>query len=76
MELTWPQFRSLNNIRILTEQEQIRQYYSYLDSLANERLRQNKGPILQGALVEPFSGYLLQENFDYILQEDGSRIYL
>ena len=26
--------------------------------------------------VEPFSGFLLQENDFYLLQEDGSRIYL
>ena len=26
--------------------------------------------------IEPFSGFLLQENDFYLLQEDGSRIYL
>lgn len=26
--------------------------------------------------VQQFSGFILQENRDYLLQEDGSRIYL
>jgi hypothetical protein len=26
--------------------------------------------------IQPHSGFILQENFDYLLQEDGSRIYL
>ena len=26
--------------------------------------------------TQPLSGFLLQENGDYLLQEDGSRIYL
>lgn len=26
--------------------------------------------------IQPYSGFLLQENGDYLLQEDGSRIYL
>lgn len=26
--------------------------------------------------IQPYSGYLLQENGDFLLQEDGSKIYL
>ena len=75
MELNWPQFKNQSHIRILNENEQVRQYYFYLDALSNERLRQNKGP-KRAQLVEPVpSGFLLQENSDYILQEDGSKIH-
>ena len=73
MEYTWQQFRNLNHIRILTESEQMRQYRFYLDALANERYRQNKGvrqPVLQ------VLGFLLQEDLFLIQQEDGSGIFI
>jgi hypothetical protein len=63
-ELTWPQFKRLNHIRNLTEQQQVREYRFYLDALSNERLRQSKGQTC----------FLLQENKFYLLQEDGNRI--
>ena len=78
MELTWQQFRNKDNIRILTESEQMRQYRFYLEALSNERFRQNKGP---GSTqiqtpTQPAEGFLLQEDGDYLLQEDGTRILL
>jgi len=73
MELTWIQFRNLNHIRILTENEQIRQYRFYLDALANERIKQNKGP---RQLRLQITGFLLQEDLSLIQQEDGSGIYI
>lgn len=73
MELTWPQFRNQNHIRILNENEQVRQYYFYLDALANERIRQNKGP---RQLRLQITGFLLQEDLFLIQQEDGSGIYI
>ena len=73
MELTWQQFRNLNNIRILTESEQIKQYHFYLDRLTNERIRQNKGP---KQLRIQVTGFLLQEDLFLIQQEDGSGIYI
>ena len=72
MELTWQQFRNLNHIRILTENQQIRQYRFYLDALANERYRQNKGP----RFATGIDGFLLQEDLFTILQENGSGIYI
>ena len=63
-ELTWPQFKRLNHIRNLTEQQQVREYRFYLDALSNERLRQNKGQTC----------FLVQENKFFLLQEDGNRI--
>lgn len=73
MELSWQQFRNQTHIRILNENEQIRQYRFYLDSLANERIRQNKGP---KQLRLQITGFLLQEDLFLIQQEDGSGIYI
>ena len=73
MELTWIQFRNQNHVRILTESEQIRQYRFYLDALANERIKQNKGPKKLRLLI---TGFLLQEDLFLIQQEDGSGIYI
>ena len=74
MELNWPQFKNQSHIRILNENEQVRQYYFYLDSLANERIRQNKGPKKSSRVV--ITGFLLQENLSLIQQENGSGIYI
>lgn len=73
MELTWQQFRNQTHIRMLNENEQIRQYRFYLDSLANERIRQNKGP---KQLRLQVTGFLLQEDLFLIQQENGSGIYI
>lgn len=74
MELTWVQFRNQSHIRILNENEQVRQYHFYLDALSNERLRQNKGPRRQSREIA--TGFLLQENLFLIQQEDGYGIYI
>lgn len=70
-ELTWQQFRNQSHIRILNENEQIRQYRFYLDGLSNQIQKQSKGekPIR-------IIGFLLQENLSLIQQEDGSGIYI
>jgi len=68
MELTWKQFRNQNHIRILNESEQIRHYRFYLDALSNELITQNKGPRIDG--------FLLQEDLFTILQENNSGIYI
>lgn len=74
-EYTWPQFKKLNNIRLLSEQEQVRQYYFYLDKLANERMKQNKGRRVKTTPTPPAEEeFLLQEDLFNILQEDTSRI--
>ena len=75
MELTWQQFRNQSNIRILTENEQIRQYRFYLEALAEQNFRQNKGPVQRPLRVQ-IAGFLLQENLFLIQQEDGSGIYI
>ena len=75
MELTWKQFRNQNHIRTLNENEQIRQYRFYLETLAEENYRQNKGPV-QRELRLQITGFLLQEDLFLIQQEDGSGIYI
>ena len=74
MELTWQQFRNQNHIRILNENEQIRQYRFYLDTVSNQIVNQNKGP--QSSRPVIVTGLLLQENLFLIQQENGSRIYI
>jgi hypothetical protein len=72
-EYSWQQFRNLNHIRLLSESEQIRQYHFYLDSLANERYKQVKGP---HSLTLQAVGFLLQEDYNLILQENNSGIFI
>ena len=74
MELTWQQFRNQNHVRILNENEQIRQYRFYLDEYTNEITKQNKGAKKQPRVT--ISDFLLQENLSQILQEDNSGIYI
>jgi len=76
MELTWKQFISLNYIKNLPLNEQAKRYRYYLEELSSMNNYQNKGPLTDSIPVQPFSGFLLQENGFYILQEDGSKIYL
>jgi len=64
IEYSWHQFKSLPEVRILKESEQQRRYYFYLDALANERFRQNKGD----------TNFILQENGFFLLQENGNRL--
>jgi hypothetical protein len=75
MEISWQQFRNQNHIRVLNENEQIRQYRFYLEALAEQNYRQNKGPVSR-KLRETVQGFLLQEDRSLIQQEDGSGIYI
>jgi len=75
MELTWQQFRNQNHVRILNENEQIRQYRFYLDQVSNQLRQQNKGP-KQKQLRLQITGFLLQEDLFLIQQENGSGIYI
>jgi hypothetical protein len=71
-ELTWPQFTQLYEIAKLPLNEQVKYYNQYLYDLSLSRqnwlLSQNKGPLKE---VENF---LLQENLDFLLQENGFKI--
>lgn len=76
MEYTWKQFITLSSIKNLPLNEQVKRYRFYLEELSSQIYNQNKGPTTDIIPVVPLSGYLLQENGFYILQEDGSKIYL
>ena len=41
-------------------------FYNYVKS----------GGSVEIEIIEPYSGFLLQENGDFLLQENGDRIYL
>lgn len=72
-EYSWQEFQKLNHINNLPLNEQVRQYNFYLDSLANQRMWQNKGkPSQQSTPQETF--LILQENSDYVLQENGDKL--
>ena len=77
-EILWPKFKTLNEIRNLPAQEQIRRYNIYLEQLNNARFynwytHQPKGDRPKQIINE---GFLQQEDLFYILQEDGSKIYV
>lgn len=67
--LSWNQYKKLNENRNLNENVILKKYQIYL---GNFQLREFlKDPIGGSSLP-----YLLQENGFYLLQEDGSKIYL
>ena len=76
MELTWPQFRELPHVQILSESEQQSQYYFYLDNLANViiNLRRAGGGKPRSDGDSPDHEYLITEDGLYILTEDGQKI--
>lgn len=48
--------------------------YNFLLNFYLQTLKNGGGEV--ETPTQPFSGFILQENGDYLLQEDGSRIYL
>ena len=82
-EISWPQFKKLNNIRYLSLNEQIDQYNQYLTELNHQRqcyiqqinwLECNKGGKKKETLQD--LGFLLQEDGFNILQEDNNKIII
>ena len=82
IEIPWQTFIMLPEMRKLSLNEQRLQYHYYIQSF--ERTRQNLHIQTLNTVPDaglspldiPRSSFLLQENGDYILQEDGSRIRL
>lgn len=76
-EISWPQFKSLNEIRNLSLNEQVSKYNQYLYELSEARhswiVYQNKGP---KQLTLQNVGFLLQEDLFNLQQEDGSNIFI
>ena len=78
-EITWPQFRQLREVQNLSERDKVRHYNFYLDQLNTARFNywyshQPKGSPQQPIII--LEGFLQQENLSYILQENGSKIYI
>lgn len=83
---TWKEFLNEKSDGKKSYQELTRDYYLYMQQ-EEVPILPDYGFLLSfynyiksgGSLdttIQPFDGYLLQENFDYLLQEDGSKIYL
>jgi len=76
-EILWPQFVKLDWVSKLPLNEQVQQYNTYLDELTAVRHKYYIEYQMKGSgprIVN--SGFLQQEDLFYILQEDGSKIYV
>jgi poly(3-hydroxyalkanoate) synthetase len=87
-QLSWQEYLTLNEGSKSLEElmrdyqlyqiqtEQLPQYsYNFLLNFFLQNHKGNGG-ILEEETIQPFSGFILQENGDYLLQENGDRIYL
>lgn len=74
-ELTWKEFIHQHHIRNLPLQEQMKKYHYYQEALSQEIYRQNKGR--RDVIVTPSTPdtyFILQEDNDFLLQENGSKL--
>lgn len=75
----WQHFRQLKEVRDLTIDQQVRMYNEYINELQHNMYAAwlNRGGGFTGGVVGPVQeGFLQQEDLFYILQEDGSKIYV
>lgn len=75
----WQHFRQLKEVRDLTIDQQVRMYNEYINELQSNMYAAwlNRGGAEQVGVIGPVSeGFLQQEDLNYILQEDGSKIYV
>jgi hypothetical protein len=75
----WQHFRQLKEVKGLTMDQQVRMYNEYVNELQSNMYAAwlNRGGVAQVGIVGPgLEGFLQQENLNYILQEDGSKIYV
>ena len=80
-EIHWLNFRKLPEIQPLSLNEQTRRYNLYINELTYERNAylhwlegHKKGPKTTEETPPVEDAFLLQENGDYLLQEDGSKL--
>lgn len=71
-EIPWLHFVKLNHVRKLSLSEQVQAYRQHLCEI--EQIRACGGASKTKRIV--LDGFLQQENLFYILQEDGSKIYI
>ena len=79
-DITWLQFSQLPQIKRLPIQEQIQRYNILVEELCAMKMHYSMkecggGSASAGKTIVQ-EGFLQQENLYYILQEDGSKIYV
>jgi len=75
----WQHFRQLKEVRDLTIDQQVRMYNEFLNELFYNEYAAwlTRGGASQVGVIGPVNeGFLQQENLNYILQEDGFKIYV
>lgn len=76
----WQHFRQLKEVRNLTIDKQVQMYNEFLNDLFyNEYsawLNRGGAGVQTGVIGPVQEGFLQQEDLFYILQEDGSKIYV
>lgn len=78
-EISWLQFSQLPSIKRMPLQEQIQRYNLLVEQMCMMRMHQYMNEC--GGASKPArriisEGFLQQEDLFYILQEDGSKIYV
>ena len=77
-EISWPHFSQLPQIKKLPLQEQIYRYNILVEEICamkmHHSMKECGGASKTKTIVA--EGFLQQENLFYILQEDGSKIYV
>lgn len=75
----WQHFRQLREVKDLTIDQQVKMYNEYINELQYNMYAAwlNRGGGAQVGVIGPVQeGFLQQEDLFYILQEDGSKIYV
>lgn len=79
LEISWPQFCQLPHIKRLPLKEQIHRYNILVEEICAMKMHHSMIEC-GGASIRPkrivSDGFLQQEDLYYILQEDGSKIYV
>ena len=80
-EILWPQFVKIEHVSKLPLNEQVAAYQQYIYDLDTARQNwlayQNKGPFAFSGSTPPVEdSFLLQEDLNFLLQEDGSNIII
>ena len=80
-EISWQKFTQLPGVSLLPLNEQVKKYNLYINELTYERNAylhwlegHKKGPKTTEETPPVEDAFLLQENGDYLLQEDGSKL--
>lgn len=76
----WQHFRQLKEVRDLSLDQQVKMYNEFLNKFFYNQyaawLNRGGGGSQTGIIGPVEEGFLQQEDLNYILQEDGSKIYI